>query len=111
MKLIMSTLTALAIGAAVATAAEGNKESVKPKQNPAASFKQLDTNADGKLSLDEFKTGNPRYKTDPSKAEPDFKAKDKNGDGFLSRTEFRASGQPKREKGEPGDAKKQPVRM
>lgn len=92
MKSIISTIIALAVGASVSVAAEGEK----PKRDPEAMFKKLDSNTDSSVSLDEFKAG-PMGKKDPAKAEEVFKKKDKNSDGKLDLDEFKAGG-PKKEK-------------
>lgn len=104
MKTIPTILAALALGATLAMAddkpaapatpaapAAPAAKGDKPKRDPAEMFKKLDTNSDGKISLDEFKAG-PIGKKDPAKAEEIFKKKDKDGDGFLSLEEFSAEG-------------------
>jgi Ca2+-binding EF-hand superfamily protein len=95
MKFIISALTAIAICTMVATAAEEKKGGDKPKFDAEAAFKKMDTNGDGKLSLEEFKA----KAKDATKAEATFKAKDKDGDGFLSLEEFKAHGK-RHEKGD-----------
>lgn len=50
-----------------------------------AAFKKLDTNADNKLSLDEFKK---KEGLAADKAEAEFKKLDKNGDKSLTLAEF-----------------------
>ncbi|HSI14479.1 MAG TPA: EF-hand domain-containing protein [Chthoniobacter sp.] len=80
--------------ATTAPAAPAAGDAAKPKRDPAEVFKKLDTNGDGKISLDEFKAG-PQGKKDPAKAEEIFKKKDKDGDGFLSLEEFSAHGEKK----------------
>lgn len=57
----------------------------KEKATPEERFKKLDTNGDGKLSLEEF-TG----KKDAEKAKEEFTKLDKDSDGFLSLEEFSA---------------------
>ena len=73
---------ALAFGSSAAFAA-------KPKTSPEDLFKKLDSNNDGKLSLEEFKAG-PAAQKDPTKAEAKFKKMDTNNHGFLTLEEFKA---------------------
>jgi len=109
MKYITSFLTVLAIGSVLALAddkpeapaggeskpaAPAADNGAKPKRDPADLFKKLDTNGDGKISLDEFLAG-PMGKKDPEKAKEIFKKKDKDGDGFLTLEEFSAHGEKK----------------
>jgi hypothetical protein len=108
MKSITSILAALAIGSTFAIAADEKPaapaggdaakpaapaagDAAKPKRDPAEVFKKLDTNGDGKISLEEFLAG-PAGKKDPEKAKEIFKKKDKDGDGFLTLEEFSAAG-------------------
>jgi Ca2+-binding EF-hand superfamily protein len=72
-------------------AAPAAGDAAKPKRDPAEVFKKLDTNGDGKVSLEEFKAG-PAGKKDPAKAEEIFKKKDKDNDGSLTLEEFSAAG-------------------
>ena len=51
-------------------------------------FDKRDGNRDGKLTREEFLTGQP----DPDQAPARFPAFDANGDGFLSRAEFVVGG-------------------
>jgi hypothetical protein len=53
-------------------------------------FKQLDTNGDGFLSLDEFKASRQGQK-DPAKAEERYKKMDTKGDGKVTLEEFKAA--------------------
>src|SRR5258708_5654104 len=109
MKSIASILAVLAIGSTLALAddkpaapAGGDAKPAaptagdagKPKRDPAEVFKKLDTNGDGKISLEEFLAG-PAGKKDPEKAKEAFKKKDKDGDGFLTLEEFSAHGEKK----------------
>jgi len=112
MKLITSVLAALALGTMFASAADEKKEAPakteakpeakpgekpkgdKPKRDPAEMFKKLDTNGDGKISLEEFKAS-PMGQKDAAKAEEFFNKKDKDGDKSLSLEEFSAEGKKK----------------
>ena len=116
MKSITSFLAALAVGSTFALAADDKPAAppagdgkpaataptpaapaapeatpAKPKKDPAEVFKKLDTNGDGKISLEEFKASKHAQK-DPEKAEAQFKKLDKDGDGFLTLEEFSARG-------------------
>ena len=113
MKTITTILATLALGATLAIAADekpaapakdgdakpaakGDAKADKPKADPAEVFKKLDTNGDGKISLEEWKAG-PMGKKDPAKAEEIFKKKDKDGDGSLTLEEFSAGGGKKKD--------------
>ncbi|MFO1064206.1 MAG: sulfatase-like hydrolase/transferase [Pirellulales bacterium] len=60
----------------------------KPKQDRDKMFTTRDKNSDGKLTRDEFLTGQP----DPDEAPKRFTRFDRNGDGQLSREEFVKAG-------------------
>mgnify|MGYP001590635331 CR=1 FL=1 len=70
-----------------------------PKVDKAEVFKKADANADGQLSLDEFKT--MAAKGDPEKK---FKAADADKDGALTLEEFKAAHGKKHDK--KGEAEK-----
>ena len=72
----------VAFGAQVPTSQTGQKP-----RDPKKMFARLDTDRDGKVSLEEFKA---RGK-DPAKREKRFKKLDTNHDGFLSMEEFAAA--------------------
>ena len=57
--------------------------------DPAAAFKKLDADGDGKVSKDEY-LKSPRAAQDPAKAGERFAKIDKDGDGFLTLDEFKA---------------------
>ncbi len=63
-------------------------EEDKPERSPEGIFKRLDTNADGKLTLEEFTAR--RANEDLDKAKARFAKVDKNRDGFIDLDEFKA---------------------
>jgi Ca2+-binding EF-hand superfamily protein len=80
-----SALVMLGLGFSVATASAADK----PKASPEDLFKRLDTNSDGKLTLEEFigkRTGEAA-----DKAKANFPKFDKNSDGALDLDEFKAA--------------------
>jgi len=93
MKSIIPLLAVLAIGSTLALAddkpaapAAGAADATtpaKPKRDPAESFKKLDTNGDGKLTLEEFLAG-PQGKKDPDKAKAYFQKIDKDNTGSIT---------------------------
>ena len=66
----------------------------KKKRDPAAVFKKLDKDSDGKLSLEEF-VGKRKDKA-KTKAEARFKKLDKDGDSAVSLEEFKSGGKKKK---------------
>ncbi len=82
--LFLTMTTVMTVGTAtVSSPAEGAK-----KQGAKDRFAQLDTNADGVLSQDEFVAGHDAAQAE--QATKRFKKADTDGDGVLSREEFRA---------------------
>ncbi len=75
-----------------------------PKRSPEEMLKKLDTNNDGKISLEEWKAS-PRSQKDPAHAEEMFKKLDTNHDGFITLDELKAHpmGQHHHEHGEKGE--------
>lgn len=69
--------------------AEEKKKDEKKKPEPAAVFKKLDANGDGKLTFEEFL--GKRGEDKKAAAEKQFKAKDKDSSGDLSLEEFSAA--------------------
>ncbi len=82
--------------------AEPPKKGKKPPLSPEEHFKKLDTNHNGKLTLNEFTFGTRNLEKD--KAE--FKSLDKDGDGLLSLEEFSAKHQEGEKQTEEDSAKK-----
>jgi len=70
----------------------GTAASPKPKQDRAAMFARRDKDGDGKLTREEFLTGQP----DPDEAPARFVRFDVNQDGFVDRDEFITGGKPAR---------------
>jgi len=68
--------------------AGGKTASAKPKQDRAAMFAKRDKDKDGRLTREEFLTGQP----DPDEAPKRFILFDANQDGFLGREEFITGG-------------------
>ena len=89
--LLLSLLLApaLVFAADDANPAKPGKGGTKPKHDPEAVFKKLDTNADSSLSPDEFKAS-ARAKKTPDKAEEMYKKLDKDSDGKITLEEFKA---------------------
>ena len=106
MKKLITILSALALSATFAAAADAEKKAEKKAANPEEAFKKLDTNSDGAVTLEEFKAG-PAGKRDATKAETTFKRRDKDADGKLTLEEFKPA--PKKNDAAPAAAgEKQP---
>jgi Ca2+-binding EF-hand superfamily protein len=86
----------LAMVAVLAFVAHPAAAADKPAPDFEKVFKRKDANGDGKLTIDEFKTG----MKDKALANADkrFKRVDANGDGAVSLDEFKAGMQPKQAK-------------
>ncbi len=92
--------------------ADGEKKPAKPKKDQ---FSKVDTNGDGKVSLDEFKAQAAKAKKEPKptdeQIEKRFKHMDKDSSGDLSKEEM-AAGHGKKEDGKgekkPGKGEKKP---
>ena len=108
MKTTICTLSALAIAATFSFAqdkpqgpGEGKGDGKgRMRPPPEEIFKKLDANADGAMTLDEFKAG-PMGKKDPVKAEEIYKKIDADGNGSVTLEEYKAHKPPHR-KGGPG---------
>jgi Ca2+-binding EF-hand superfamily protein len=86
-KMMIALLALMALGGFSAIAEDKAAGGDKPKHQKKT-FEEVDSNKDGKISLDEFKAAMP--KLDPAKAEEYFKKKDTNADGSLSPEEYNA---------------------
>src|ERR1700733_11488 len=102
MKSITSILAVLALGTTLAIADDAKTEPAtttttpatapaKPKADPAEQFKKLDTNGDGKVTLEEW-MASKRAQKDPDKAKEAFQKKDKGNKGYLTLEEFAGHG-------------------
>ena len=83
----------------------GDGDKAKPKRNPEMLFKKLDTNNDGKLTLDEFKKlgelrkGKENGKGGGKMLDKLFQRLDADKDGTLSLAEFKKIGELRGKKG------------
>jgi len=94
MKKMLTLLVAASFALGTTSFAAAAPEKPKKKRDPAAVFKKLDANADGKLSVEEFVGKREGQKKEA--AEKRFKRLDKDGDGSLTLAEFTAK--PKKKK-------------
>jgi hypothetical protein len=74
------------------------------RPNPEEIFKKLDADADGSMTLDEFKKS-PMAQKDEAKAEEIYKKIDANSDGSVTLEEFKAHRPPHRPGGPGGPGK------
>ncbi len=94
MKTCIQTFGILAIAASLSYGEDAPAKPDKPKgPNPEEMFKKLDANADGSVTLEEFKAA-PKAQKDPAKAEEKFKKMDADSSGGVSLEEFKAAGPP-----------------
>lgn len=84
--LSLAVMAALLVGLTVAPTFAADK---KDKPTPEEAFKKMDKNADGKVSLEEFKGKRDGDKA--AAAEKRFKMLDKDSDGSLTLDEFKAA--------------------
>lgn len=101
MKTCIYTLSAMVIAASLSLAQDGPDGPGKGKRpNPEEIFKKLDADADGSVTLDEFKKS-PKGQKDEAKAEEIYKKVDANSDGSVTLEEFKAH-RPPHHPGGPG---------
>lgn len=84
---VITAFTAVCLLPGVAHAEQGKKAGGK-RPDPAKVFSKKDVDADGKLTLDEYKAGMPEKAL--VKADGRFKKLDTDGDGRLTLDEFQA---------------------
>jgi hypothetical protein len=89
MKLFFAIVAAVLAASSLASAQEPTTGREHPRRSPDKIMGKLDTNHDGKISLEEWKTS-PRGQKDASRAEDRFKKLDSNHDGFISLDELKA---------------------
>jgi hypothetical protein len=83
----LSLFSALFVAPFVLAVAADPSAPAKPKRDPAQLFKAVDKDADGSISLDEFKASTVGQ-IDPSRVGDVFKKKDADGDGKLTLSEY-----------------------
>lgn len=83
--MVLATSLSFAKDAPGGSGGPGKKE----RPNPEEVFTKLDIDADGNITLEEFKKG-PKAQGDPAKAEEIFKKIDINSDGNVTIEEFKA---------------------
>jgi Ca2+-binding EF-hand superfamily protein len=88
LRAVITAVTVSCLLPGVVLAEKGEKGEKGKRPNPAKVFGKKDADGDGKLSLEEFKTGMPEKAL--AKADTRFKRLDTNGDGSLSLEEFEA---------------------
>ena len=86
-------MTAILFGTMLSMTVSPSMAADKPKPTPEESFKKLDKNSDGKLSLEEFTGKRTGEKADAAKKA--FARMDKNSDGSVDLEEFKARGKAK----------------
>ncbi len=84
--LLLSTLILTASIALLGSDLARAEDAAKKPDHAAKKFEKRDSDKNGSLSLDEFKSG----AKDPAKAEKAFKNKDANNDGGITLEEFSA---------------------
>lgn len=99
MKTVLHTLSVLAIATSLSFAQGPQKgpggEGRPPHPEPEKIFAKLDADADGNVTLEEFKQS-PRAQEDPAKAEEVFAKIDTSADGNITIEEFKAHRPPHR---------------
>ena len=90
---VLVVAIAAVIGLNVASAAEEKKgkEGRRPQMDPEQAFKKLDTNGDGKLSLEEWSKGPMAQRAEEGKRKDIFAKIDANGDGGITLDELKAA--------------------